>query len=120
MKKSILALSLLVLTGCSLNTPHVGNVVDVNNGTYSTEIVAGKLHVVASFSEYQFVRSSESGFRGCTRVMNNAARIYTVQNNKSYHPITWRTMQDYGYIDHGRDILTAIMNVNCEYYYKLK
>ena len=47
--------------------------------------------------------------------MNNAAKTYAKGLAKSVTPITWQKMQTDGYIDHGRDLITAIMYVNCQY-----
>ncbi|MEX0334137.1 hypothetical protein [Vibrio tubiashii] len=126
MKKFTIVSALAALTSaCSLHTPHIGEVVEGGTNPYtgvSTEysILATDydVTVVASFSEYQGMRDSKAGFKGCTRVMNDAAKAYADNTGKRIKPINWQTMKEDGYLDHGRDILSAIMNVNCKYTYE--
>ena len=120
MNKALLSLVLVVslgLSACSTKPSHIGTVVVTNSGDeYSlSEKTTESVHVVGAYYEYQFVRNSESGFKGCTKLMNNAAKAYAKGLAKSFTPITWQTMQADGYIDHGRDLITAIMYVNCQY-----
>ena len=83
----------------------VGKVVVTNSGDkYSlSENTTESVHVVGAYYEYQFVRNSELGFKGCTKLMNNAAKTFAKSLAKSFTPITWQTIQADGYIDHGRD-----------------
>lgn len=114
--------SLLVLSGCSTGINHVGEPQQFNSDgvmidEYSLSDYGYGVHVVAEYSEYQGIRSSESGFRGCTNILNTVSMNYAASKNQRVNRISWREMKDYGYIDHGRDIITAVMNVNCEYYF---
>ena len=84
---------------------------------YSVKDYGDGVHVVAEFSEYQGMRSSESGFRGCTNILNTVATKHAADKGERVTRISWKQMKDYGYIYHGRDIITAVMNVNCEYYF---
>ncbi|MEZ8695998.1 hypothetical protein AB4169_02970 [Vibrio lentus] len=115
-------LSVFVLSGCSTGINHVGEPQQFNpDGVmvdeYSLNDYGYGVHIVAEFSEYQGMRSSESGFRGCTNILNNVAMKHATSKGERVTRISWREMKDYGYIDHGRDIITAVMNVNCEYYF---
>ncbi len=120
MKKLLLSLVAVVsFSGCSTSTPHTGTISENSNGDeYSIELSDNSIQVTAQFTEYQFIRDSESGFIGCTDIMNTIANEEATKLDKSINPISWETMKKDGYIDHGRDILTAIMNVNCRYTYK--
>ena len=71
-------LSVFVLSGCSTGINHVGEPQQFNpDGVmvdeYSLNDYGYGVHIVAEFSEYQGMRSSESGFRGCTNILNNVA-----------------------------------------------
>lgn len=114
--------SVLVLSGCSTGINHIGEPQQFNpDGVmvdeYSLNDYGYGVHVVAEFSEYQGMRNSESGFRGCTNILNTVAMKHATSKDERVNRISWREMKEYGYIDHGRDIITDVMNVNCEYYF---
>ena len=114
--------SVSVLSGCSTGINHIGEPQQFNpDGVmvdeYSLKDYGYGVHIVAEFSEYQGIRSSESGFRGCTNILNNVAMKHATSKGQRVTRISWREMKNYGYIDHGRDIITDVMNVNCEYYF---
>lgn len=119
---SVVLFTLFLLSGCSTGINHIGepqqfNPDDILVDEYSVQDYGYGVHVVAEFSEYQGMRSSESGFRGCTNILNTVATKHAADKGERVTRISWKQMKDYGYIDHGRDIITAVMNVNCEYYF---
>ncbi|WP_052878293.1 hypothetical protein [Vibrio coralliirubri] len=119
---SVVLFSVLVLSGCSTGINHIGEPQQFNPDgimidEYSVHDYGYGVHVVAEFSEYQGIRSSESGFRGCTNILNTVSMKHAASQGKRVTRISWQQMKDYGYIDHGRDIITDVMNVNCEYYF---
>ncbi|WP_192888798.1 hypothetical protein [Vibrio bathopelagicus] len=114
--------SVLVLSGCSTGINHIGEPQQFNPdgvmvGEYSIKDYGYGVHVVAEFSEYQGMRNSESGFRGCTNILNTVAMKHATSKDERVNRISWWEMKEYVYIDHGRDIITDVMNVNCEYYF---
>lgn len=111
-----------ILSGCSLGIDHIGEAKQFNPegiiiDDYSVSDYGYGVHVRAEYSEYQFMRDSASAFRGCTNVLNTVALNHANEIDKRIKIISWREMKEHGYIDHGRDPITAVMNVNCEYYY---
>lgn len=122
--KTVIVTSVLVLTlsGCSTGINHIGepqqfNPDEIMVDEYSVKDYGYGVHVVAEYSEYQGIRNSESGFRGCTNILNTVAMKHAASIGERATRISWREMKEYGYIDHGRDIITDVMNVNCEYYF---
>ncbi|MGF1822649.1 SHOCT domain-containing protein [Vibrio alginolyticus] len=115
--RKLLSVSLVaLLVGCSTKPSHVGEPVQTKDGDeFSIQQVENGFTVAGHYSEYQFVRSSRDGFAGCTNLINNAAKEYAANNGKSVSLPKW---EDVTVIDHGRDIITAVMNVNCEYTYE--
>ncbi|CDT88803.1 conserved exported hypothetical protein [Vibrio coralliirubri] len=119
---SVVLFSVLVLSGCSTGINHVGEPQQFNPDgimidEYSVNDYGYGVHVVAEYSEYQGIRSSEGGFRGCTNILNTVSMKHAASKRERVSRISWQQMKDYGYIDHGRDIITDVMNVNCEYYF---
>lgn len=107
---------LLIMSGCSTTPRHVGEAHKTEDGDeYSIKNVTGGFIVAGHYSEYQFVRNSRRGFTGCMRVINSAAMEYADSKNEEISYPKWNEIE---IIDHGRDIITAIMNVNCQYRYK--
>ncbi|KAB0287107.1 hypothetical protein F2P58_21015 [Vibrio fortis] len=122
LKETLLIVASTILSGCSLGIDHIGEAKQFNpDGTmideYSINDYGYGVHVRAEYSEHQFIRSSASGFRGCTNVLNTVALNHAKETGKRIKIISWREMKENGYIDHGRDPITAVMNVNCEYYF---
>lgn len=115
--RKLLSVSLVaLLVGCSTKPSHVGEPVHTKDGDeFSIQQVENGFTISGHYSEYQFVRSSRDGFTGCTNLINNAAKEYVANNGESVSLPKW---EDVTIIDHGRDIITAVMNVNCEYTYE--
>lgn len=107
---------LLLLSACSTKTSHVGDVHATKQGyEYSIKDTPKGFIVVGHYSEYQFFRNSRSGFCGCMQIINDAAQNYASSKNKEINLPRWDEIQ---IIDHGRDLITAVMNVNCQHEYK--
>ena len=106
----------LIISACSTTPNHVGVVHKTKKGNeFSIKDTKSGFLVAGHFSEYQFVRNSRSGFTGCMRVINSAARDYSDSKNDEIGYPKWDEIE---IIDHGRDIISAIMHVNCQYEYK--
>ena len=122
MIKVLIALLIVATVGCSTNVNHHKSPVkhDINGDSYSVVTTAETVEVTARYSEYQFIRSSEDGFKGCADLMNFAASEYALTGNKTVNFIDWTVVKKEGLIDHGRDLITAVMNVNCRYTYILQ
>ena len=106
------------MTGCSTSPSHVGEVQKTNGGAeFSIKDTKDGFIVAAHYSEYQFVRNSKRGFIGCAKVINDAAESYSNNKGDILELPNWDKIQ---IIDHGRDILTAVMHVNCQYEYIFK
>jgi len=105
----------LACLGCSTTPSHVGRVVETPDGhEYSIRENPDGFVVAGHYSEWQFVRNSQSGFDGCKQIINSAAEKFATSKGKSVALPSWDEIE---IIDHGRDIITAIMNVNCQYSY---
>ncbi|CAM4075058.1 SHOCT domain-containing protein [Vibrio neonatus] len=115
--RNLLSFSLAsLLVGCSLKPSHVGEPVHTKDGDeFSIRQTDTGFTVAGHYSEYQFVRSSRDGFIGCTKLINDAAQDYVTKTGQSVRQPSW---EDVTIVDHGRDIITAVMNVNCEYTYQ--
>jgi len=114
------ALKLLVIpvfvAACSTTPRHVGEAKKTQDGDeYSIKDSRNGFVVAGHYSEHQFIRNSRQGFTGCMRVINDAARSHADAKGKQVLFPKWNEIE---IIDHGRDIITAIMNVNCQYEYK--
>lgn len=111
-----LVLFSLILISCSTTPTHVGTPMITEKGhEYSIKDTEDGFIVAGHFSEYQFVRNSQKGFTGCMWVINNAAKEYARSKGKEVDLPKWDEIE---IIDHGRDIVTAIMNVNCRCEYE--
>lgn len=121
MTRVLIAMLAVVIVGCSTNKNyHMSTVKQDNNGdTYSLVTTSTTVEVTARYSEYQFVRSSENGFKGCANLMNFAASEYASTVNRAIDNIDWTVVKKEALLDHGRDLITAVMNVNCRYTYVL-
>ncbi|MBW3696061.1 hypothetical protein EK599_10155 [Vibrio sp. T187] len=123
LKQSLLAsITIVFLSGCSLGINHIGepkqyNPKGVMVDEYSIDDYGIGVHVRAEYSEFQVWRSSASGFRGCTNILNTIAQKHAIEKGQRVTRINWQDMKLNGYLDHGRDMLTGVMNVNCEYYF---
>ena len=116
MYRPIIILFFTALSACSTTPSHVGTVQKTQDGSeYSIKDTTAGFLISGHFSDYQFVRNSKAGFSGCTNVLNFAARDYANKKNKEVSYPKWDEVE---IIDHGRDIITAIMRVNCQYQYK--
>lgn len=116
MKKNLLIISLLIIGGCSTTASHIGTVQKTATGDeYSIKDTKQGFMVAGHHNEYQFVRNSRKGFTSCMQLINNAARSYAETKNKDIILPKWDEIE---IIDHGRDIITAVMHVNCQYEYK--
>jgi hypothetical protein len=117
--KNILIISLLIffLTSCSnTRARHVGTPsIDANGNEYSIKPNESGFFVVGHYSEHQFVRNSRDGFIGCTDVLNKAAREYADSHKLTIEYPTWNEVT---IINHSRNIISAIMHVNCQFEYK--
>ncbi len=110
------ALLVTFISACSTTPSHVGKAQKNDDGSeFSIKDTNNGFIVAAHYSEYQFVRNSKSGFIGCMEVLNSAAETHAEKKNKSVAYPKWNEIE---IVDHGRDLLTAIMNVNCKYQYK--
>ncbi|OCH22566.1 hypothetical protein, partial [Aliivibrio sp. 1S128] len=104
------------MSACSTSPSHVGSVnKDKSGDEFSIKENGSSFVVAGHYSEYQFVRNSQDGFIGCTNLLNKAAKEYASNNELTINYPTWNEVT---IIDHGRDILTAVMNVNCQFEYK--
>ncbi|CAH0529948.1 hypothetical protein [Vibrio hippocampi] len=116
MRKLLSLWFIVLLAGCSTKPSHVGEPIKTKEGDeFSIQNTEQGFTVAGHYSEYQFVRSSHDGFVGCTQLINNAAKDYAAKSGQSVSLPKW---EDVTIVDHGRDIITAIMNVNCEYTYQ--
>lgn len=116
MKRFLTLILCLGLVGCSVSRSHVGEVHrGSDNQEYSIKETKNGFIVAGHYSEHQFIRSSQDGFAGCTAVINNAARKYAESKGKEVLFPKWNEIE---IIDHGRDIITAVMRVNCQHEYK--
>ena len=116
MKRITTTLSLIFLVGCSVSPSHVGTVNKDDKGDeFSIKSNNSGFIVAGHYSEFQFIRNSKEGFIGCTHLINIAAKEYAKNNNILVNYPAWNEVT---VIDHGRDILTLIMNVNCKFEYK--
>jgi len=112
-----LFLSVIVAAfGCSTTPTHVGEPIKTTDGDeYSIKATPNGFIAAGHYSEYQFIRNSRRGFIGCARLMNDGARDYSRSLDKTVQYPQWDEIE---IVDHGRDIITAIMNVNCRHAYK--
>lgn len=118
MRKFYVFSFVFLLAACSSKPSHVGKPVLTEEGDeFSIQPTDTGFKVAGHYSEYQFVRSSRDGFIGCTKLINNVARDFAAKSEQSVSLPKW---EEVTIVDHGRDILTAIMNVNCEYTYKYR
>lgn len=116
MHKLSVCFLLLIISGCSTTSRHVGEAHQTKGGDeFSIKNVTGGFIVAGHYSEYQFIRNSRRGFTGCMQVINSAAKEHADSTNEEISYPKWDEIE---IIDHGRDIVTAIMNVNCQYSYK--
>lgn len=123
----LLFVGFIALSGCTSPLRHAGTVTESGSAYSSSGSTYVSSHeskqwvrVVAEFREYQFVRSSKSGFIGCSDALNQRALERAEANEKSIDIITWQQMKEDGYIDHSRDIVSAIMVVQCQWKYDYK
>jgi hypothetical protein len=106
----------MALSACSTTPSHVGSVERTKDGSeYSIKDTEGGFLVSGHFSDYQFVRNSKAGFTGCMNVLNSAARDYAIKKGEEISYPKWDEIE---IIDHGRDIISAVMHVNCQYQYR--
>ncbi|MGS0724757.1 SHOCT domain-containing protein [Shewanella sp. 0m-11] len=116
MYKTLSVCLLAILAGCSTNPNHVGELEVTKSGDeFSIIDRADGFTVAGHYSEYQFIRSSQDAFVGCTKLINNAAKLHAENHQKTVSLPKW---EDVTIVDHGRDLITAIMNVNCTHDYK--
>lgn len=108
-------LSTLFISACSTTPTHLGQIQKTKDGNeFSIKDTNDGFLVSGHYSEYQFIRNSRAGFSGCMTIINIAARDYAKKKNKEVLYPHWNEIE---IIDHGRDILSAIMNVNCRHHY---
>ena len=109
-------LLVIALSACSTTPSHVGTAHKTKDGSeFSIKDTKGGFLVSGYFSDYQFIRNSKAGFTGCMNILNSAARNYANTNNEGISYPEWNEIE---IIDHGRDLITAVMHVNCQYQYK--
>ena len=114
--KVLLVIIMLLVSGCSTMPRHIGEIQTNQMGDeYSIRDAKNGFMVAGHYSEYQFIRNSKSGFTGCMQLINDAARKHAEQKNKTIHLPRWNEIE---IVDHGRDLITAVMHVNCQYEYK--
>lgn len=106
----------IFISACSTTPSHIGEVQKNKDGSeFSIKDTENGFMIAAHYSEYQFVRNSKSGFIGCMEILNTAAESYAKTKSKSVNYPKWDEIE---IVDHGRDLLTAVMNVNCKHQYK--
>jgi hypothetical protein len=111
-----LLICFFVLSGCSTTTSHLGEAKKTTDGDeVSIKDTDTGFIVTGHYSEYQFIRNSERGFTGCARLINDTAREHSETIGKG---ITFPQWDEIEIIDHGRDLITAVMHVNCRFEYK--
>lgn len=107
--------SILFISACSTTTKHIGQIQKTNDGNeFSIKDTNDGFLVAGHYSEHQFIRDSRAGFSGCMTVINIAARDYAKKKNKEVLYPHWNEIE---IIDHGRDLVSAVMNVNCQHHY---
>lgn len=116
MKYTIPLIFLIALSGCSTTPSHVGPAEKTLTGDeFSIQATDNGFTVSGHFSNYQFIRNSRKGFTGCMSLINIAAIDYATSKNKKI--LTMPSWNQVEIVDHGRDLFTAIMHVNCKYSY---
>lgn len=118
MKYIVIIVLLIFATACSKTTSHVGDVQKYNsNSEYSIKDVQKGFVVYVHYSDYQFVRNSKEAFRDTSEIMNAIAEKYAAEKGVSIKPVNWNELT---IIDHGRDIVSAIMRVNAMHTYEFQ